>query len=142
MLIKVYESYSDDVLTKQLLEVLKVLRMNHHNIDFNIGECAVLAYALKKYIRGMASDCIISGSCIKGYEEYGLSHVFIKFNGKYIDGSGIINNFDNDEIVIDNLKDYGDSYGSDKYGVINHHHGGIFLDELYKITELLYPQDE
>lgn len=99
----------------------------------NGGDCATTAKFIADYLDELEEPYSFSGEIV----DDALSHVFIKYNGKYYDGVEGIMNTSGREIV-DNLKDNGRSIGNNTYGWIDYKLGS----SNYKNTRLYKIWDE
>lgn len=97
----------------------------------NGGDCATVAKFIEDYLYSIdAYDYSFSGELV----DDGLSHILIKFRGKYYDGvEGVVKT--SGRKIVDNLKDDGVSIGDNKYGWINYKYGSSDYKKsnLYKI---------
>lgn len=81
----------------------------------NGGDCAIIAKFIADYLDELEEPYSFSGEII----DDGLSHVFVKYKGKYYDGvEGRMNT--SGRQIVDNLKDDGRSIGNNKYGWIDY----------------------
>lgn len=110
-MVRVIESYNpvSNILRSVLEEF--IIRTGRHDG----GDCATIAKFITDYLDEINEDYSFSGEIV----DDGLSHVLVKYKGKYYDAvEGLVNTAGC--LIVDNLEDDGTAIGNDEYGWIDY----------------------